>query len=38
MHNFLFYGDAILNDAGAIYLESSYDLLLVDTFIQVCDK
>lgn len=35
MHNVLFYGNTIQDDAGAIYLDSSYDFFLVESFIQV---
>lgn len=35
MHNVLFYGSSIQDDAGAIYVDSSYDLFLEQSYIQV---
>lgn len=35
MHNILFYGDSIKDDAGAIYVNSPNNLFIEDTYIQV---
>lgn len=35
MNNLLFYADIIQDDAGAIYIDSPYDLFIEETFIQV---